>query len=96
MKICIAMKSYINGIDFRVKKWHCFDNPLPSHTERFVCCTLTIRYITYSTVGRSIASISNLGGIFSSALRASANMAPWSNISAIDLPTVLYIIHMVW
>ena len=77
------------------EKWRRFENILPSHAERFVCCALTIRYITYSTVGRSIASISDLGGIFPSALCTSVNMAPRSDISAIDLPTVLYIIHIV-
>ena len=74
------------------EKWRRFENIRPSHAERFVCCALTIRYIIYSTVGRSIASISNLGGIFTSALRTSVNMAPQSYISAMDLPTVLYII----
>ena len=44
-------------------------------------------------VGRSIASISDLGGIFTSALRATVNMMLQSNISAIDLPTVLYVLH---
>ena len=34
-----------------------FENILPSHT---VCCTLTIRYITYSMVERSIVDISDL------------------------------------
>ena len=77
------------------EKWRRFENILPSHAERFVCCALTIRYITYSTVGQSIASISDLSGIFPSALCTSVNMAPRSDISAIDLPTVLYIIHIV-
>ena len=75
------------------EKWRRFENILLSHAERFVCCALAIQYITYSTVGQSIASISDLGSIFPSALRASVNMAPRSDISAIDLPTVLYIIH---
>ena len=48
--------------------------------------------IINSIVGRSIASISDLGGIFTSALCASVNMSPRSDISAIDLPTVLYIL----
>ena len=78
------------------EKWCRFENILLSHAERFVCCALTIRYITYSTVGRSIASISDLGGIFTSVLHSSVNMVPQSNISAIDPPTVLYIIHTVW
>ena len=62
------------------EKWRRFGNIRPSHTERFVCCTLTIRYIIYSTVGWSIASISDLGGIFTSAVRPLANMAPRSYI----------------
>ena len=33
----------------------------PSYSERFTCCTLTIQYIICSTVGMSIASISDLG-----------------------------------
>ena len=53
-----------------------FKNIRSSHAKRFVCCTLTIRYIIYSMVGRSIASISDLGGIFTSELRTSVNMAP--------------------
>ena len=39
------------------EKWHLFENVRQSHAERFICCALTIRYITYSMVGRSIASI---------------------------------------
>ena len=42
------------------EKWRRLGNIRLSHTERFVCYALTIRYIIYSTVGRSIASISNL------------------------------------
>ena len=72
------------------EKWHCFKNILPSHAERFVCCALTIRYITYSTVGSSIASISDLCSIVISALRTSVNMAPRSDILAIDLPIPYY------
>ena len=49
------------------EKWCSSENIQPSHAERFVCCALTIQYITYSMVGRSIASISDLGGIFTSA-----------------------------
>ena len=48
--------------------------------KRFTCCALTIVYNIYNviyTVGRSIASISDLGGIL-----------------AIDLPNVLYILHI--
>ena len=33
----------------------------PSHSERFACCALTIQYNICSTVGQSIASISDLG-----------------------------------
>ena len=33
----------------------------PSHSERFTCCALTVQYIICSTVGQSIASISDLG-----------------------------------
>ena len=32
--------------------------------KRFMCCALTIVYSIYNTVGRSIASIYDLGGIF--------------------------------
>ena len=58
------------------EKWH-FKNIRLSHAKKFICCALTIRYIIYSTVGRSIASISDTGGIFTLALRTSVNMAPW-------------------
>ena len=44
--------------------------------KRFVCCALTIVYSIYNTVGQSIASIYDLSGIFTSALRASVNMSP--------------------
>ena len=44
--------------------------------KRFVCCALTIVYSIYNTVGRSIASIYDLGSIFTSALHASVNMSP--------------------
>ena len=36
--------------------------------KRFVCCALTIEYSIYIMVGRSMASIYDLGGIFTSAL----------------------------
>ena len=39
--------------------------------KRYVCCALIVLYSIDSTVGRSIASISDLGGIFTSTLRAS-------------------------
>ena len=41
-----------------------------------MCCALTIVYSIYNTVGQSIASIYDLSGIFTSALRASVNMSP--------------------
>ena len=63
------------------KEWRRFGNNRSSHAKRFVCCALTRLYIIYSTVGRSIASISNLGGIFTSVVYI-----------GYDLPTVLYII----
>ncbi len=44
--------------------------------KRFVCCALTIVYSIYNTVGRSIASIYDLGDIFTSALCTSVNMPP--------------------
>ena len=40
------------------KFWEAFSG------KRFVCCALTVLYSIYNTVGRSIASISDLGGIF--------------------------------
>ena len=46
------------------------------HAKGFLFCTYRTIYITYSTIGRSIAFISDLGGIFTSALRASENMSP--------------------
>ena len=64
--------------------------------ESFVCCSLTRQYIIYSSVGQSIASISNPGGTFTLALCASVNTVPQSYISAMDLPTVLYIIHNIY
>ena len=54
-----------------------------------------MRYITYSTVDRPIASIFNLDGIFTLVLCASVNMVPQSGILAIDLPTVLYVYRSV-
>ena len=41
--------------------------------KRFICCALIILYSIYSTVGWSIASISNLCDIFTSELRTSVN-----------------------
>ena len=77
------------------EKWCCSESIQPSHTERFVCCASTIRYITYSTVGWYTASISDLGSIFTSVLCFSVNMAPRSDISAVHLIPVLNIIHTV-
>ena len=76
------------------EKWRRFRNIRPSHAKRFICYALTRLYILYSTVGRSIASISDLGGIFTSVLCVSVNMALQSYISAMDLHIVLYIIHI--
>ena len=44
--------------------------------KRFICCTLIILYSIYSTVGQSIADISDFSGIFTSALRTLVNMSP--------------------
>ena len=61
-------------------------------------------YIIYSMVGRSITSIFDLGGILTSALCASVNMVPrvgyrlWTSyhtISAMDLPTIQCILHII-
>ena len=76
------------------EKWCCFGNIRPSHAKRFVCCALTRLYIIYSTVGRSIASIFDLGGIFTSVLHASVNMAPQVGYIGYGPPTVLYVIHI--
>ena len=53
--------------------------------KRFICCALIILHSIDSKVGRSIASISDLGGIY---------IYLGSDISAIDLPTILYILHI--
>ena len=47
--------------------------------RRFVCCALIALYSIHSMVGRSIASISDLSGIFTSGL---------IYVSAIDLLTI--------
>ena len=36
----------------------------------FVCCALTVVYSIYNSVGRSIPSIYDLGGIFTSAINS--------------------------
>ena len=41
------------------EKWCRFESIEPSHVKRFICSALTIQYIIYSMVGRSIADISN-------------------------------------
>ena len=50
-------------------------------------------YIIYSTVGRSIADISDRGAIFTKAPSAEVNMASRSDVEAMDRPTVLYVIY---
>ena len=69
---CCEVVAYISDI-LLGQKWRHFTKHF---RQRFVCCTLTIVYSIYNTVGRSIASIYDLGGIFTSALRASVNMSP--------------------
>ena len=44
--------------------------------KRFVCCTLIVLYSIYSMVGRSIASKSDLGSIFTEARSAEVSMLP--------------------
>ena len=46
-----------------------------------------------STVGRSIANISDRGAIFTEVQSAEVNMLPRSDIEAMDRPTVLYVIY---
>ena len=77
------------------EKWRCFGNIQPPHAERFICCTLTIRYIIYGTVGRPIASISNLGGILTSALCASVNMVQQLYIYRLWTSLPYYILYIV-
>ena len=50
----------------REKKEKYFENIRLSHAKKFICCALTIRCNIYSMAGRFIASISDLGGIFTS------------------------------
>ena len=45
--------------------------------QKVLCCTLIELYSIYSTVGQSIASISDLGSIFTSAQSAEVNMSLW-------------------
>ena len=49
--------------------------------------------IIYSTVGRSIANIYDHGAIFTEVRSAVINMAPRSDIEAMDRPNVLYVIY---
>ena len=44
--------------------------------QKFICYTLSVLYSKYNTVGRTIASIYDLGGIFTSVLRDSVHMLP--------------------
>ena len=62
----------------------------------FVCWALTIVYTKNNTVGWSIASIYDLGSIFTSALCALANMWPQNIycISAIDFTTHVCITYI--
>ena len=64
-KLGIATRFLICHINLRVKNGVVLKHIRLSHAKRFVCCTLTIRYNIYGMVGRSIASISDLG-IFTS------------------------------
>ena len=76
------------------EKWRLFENVQPSNAKWFVCCTLSIQYIIYSMVGWSIASISNLGDIFTSVLRASVNMVPRVEYISNGPPNIRYILHI--
>ena len=49
--------------------------------------------IIYSTVGRYIANIYDRGAMFTEVRSAEINMAPRSDIEAMDGPTVLYVIY---
>ena len=63
--------------------------------KRFICCALIVLYSIHSTVGRSIASISDLGGIFTSVVRASVNMSPRFIYIAYRPPyCTTYILHV--
>ena len=62
------------------KQWRHYRRFLALALRKVRCCALTVQYIICSTVGRSIASIFDLG------------FAPRSYISAMDLRTRLYIL----
>ena len=65
----------------REKKEKYFENIRLSHAKKFICCALTIRCNIYSMAGRFIASISDLGGIFTSVLRASGHIyRQWTSL----------------
>ena len=56
----------------------------------------TVLYSTINTVGRSVASIYDLGSIFTLVLHALINIYCLAScISAIDLPTVVYVLHTI-
>ena len=59
-KLSIMWESHISEIDSN-KNGTIMEVFRPSHSERFTCCTLTIQYIICILVGRSVASISNIG-----------------------------------
>ena len=65
------------------EKWRRFRNIQPSHAKSLSVAHSP--YDIYSMVGRSIASISDLGGIFTSALCALVNMAPRSYMLSISI-----------
>ena len=62
-QLSIVRWLHISNIDFWAKMVSFWEALLG---KMFVCCTLTIVYILYNTVGRFIASIYNLSGIFTS------------------------------
>ena len=104
-KLSITRESHISEIDFEQKMallWRFFG--LRTHQKGLsVAHSPYDNYIICSTVGRSIASVSNLGEhIYLSAcvcvcacVCTKVNMTPQLCISAMDLPTVLYILHIV-
>ena len=98
-KLCIATRFAICDNNLRVKNDVFWNYSAVSH-KTFVCCTLTIRYNIYSVVGRSIASISDLGGIFTSVLHASVNMASWvryiSNKPPYHTICITYYLYMIY
>ena len=88
-KLSIPRRFHICGNRSPSEKWRHLGNIQPSHTKsRFACCALTILYIIYGTVDWSIASISDLG------THIPRCFAPRLDILAMDLPTILYILHI--